>query len=74
MRGLKGFLVVIILLASHTLEACSVCGGANSPLQTAAYLNTTFFLAGMPLVIGLMAFFWIRSKYKKGIQSEADST
>lgn len=64
MRSLKAFLVTMILLAPHVLEACSVCGGANSPLQTAAYLNTTFLLAGMPMVIGAAVFFWIYKKSK----------
>lgn len=55
----------LILFAPHMMEACSVCGGANSPLQTSAYLNTTFFLAGMPMVIVGLVFYWIYRKSKQ---------
>ena len=64
MNLIKYILTLFIFLTPYLVQACSVCGGANSPAQTAAYLNTTFFLAGMPIAMASLLFYWIYQRYK----------
>ena len=49
---------------TETSFACSVCGGGGSKEKLNAYLLTTGILGAMPIIMGILLFFFIRRANK----------